>query len=137
MNGEHQEQFESILYLLELYKTSPYKEKCLNFIKNKDIDLNLRWKIFKEMPPDFLKQENYMVHFNVENKLPGGEIGWYDDMYIERYQTVSMVGLIESLEDKLTEPDLYRPEQVWPIDLINEFKEEILQKELSSFVMDW
>ena len=133
----YKEQFDNIIYTLDLMKRSPFKDTCLTFIKNTDIDLNLRWAVFKEMPEDFLKRESYQVTFKIEKKLPQKEIFWYDDFYIERYQTVKMIDLIDDLEKRLIEPDLYNAAQIWPKELIDAFKEEILQKELESFLMDW
>lgn len=122
---------------LEQYKNPSLKTDCLSFIKDKTINLNLRWSVYISMPTDFLKRESYILHFDVEKFLPTKEISWYDDFYIERNETVVMVDIIETLYDRVRNPENYDADQIWSSELIDDFKEEILQRELSCFRMDW
>lgn len=115
--------------------SSPLKEKYLNYIQDKSIALEERWKAFCEAPADWKNTDGYIVHFAVEKALKenGGEISWYDDFYIEKNETVHLINVIERLEDEIESFE----ELGWNSDLIKQFKEEILEKNLASFDYDW
>src|SRR5512139_1306993 len=113
---------------------NPLKDRFLAFIKDKDVPLDERWETFKEAPNEFLVHDLSVVTFEAEKLLPRKEIVWYDgDFYIERYQVVHMTDFIEDMcADKI---DMEEPG--WTQELVDAFKEEILQTGLGSFEYDW
>lgn len=113
------------------YKNNSLSKRYVEYIRDKSIPLNDRWEVFKEAPKDWKNQSNWVQQFEVERKL--GEISWYDDFYIEKNQTVDMVDIVERLED---DPTRFF-NKGWTLELIVEFKEEILQENISSFNYDW
>lgn len=115
--------------------SNPLKEKYLNYIQDKSIDLEERWEVFCKAPTDWKEKDSYIVHFQVEKALKanGGEISWYDDFYIEKNETIHLMNVIERLEE---ETETFE-ELGWNSELIKQFKEEVLEKNLASFDYDW
>ncbi len=123
----------SIIQEIRDYKNNSLKQRFVEYIKDVSIPLESRWEAFLEAPMDWKYQQSYVIHFQVERKLKGREISWYDDFYIEKKETVVMENIIERLEEDL---DSFS-ENGWTLELIQEFKEEILQKNIGSFDWDW
>jgi len=114
---------------IEAYKNqSELKQKYLNFIQNESNPLNERWKMFKHAPHDFKNHQNWIVHFEAESLLPSGQIVWFDDFYKDRYSTVIMTDIIDSMKEN---PNKYSKE------VVEAFRKEILQENLESFIYDW
>lgn len=117
------------------------KSQYLSIINNKSIDLDIRWETFVEAAHEFKNHEGFVQHFVVlDQKFKN--FSWYDDMDLDRYQTMSGENIISRIEDSLDDhKDGYEnslskqftdnPE--W----LSELKEEILQKNLGSFENDW
>lgn len=95
------------------------KSRFERLIAETSIPLETRWRLFCDSP-DYLKNHKTWI---VDIRLHGEEIHWYDDFYINRHQTVDMKDIVEHLEE--IDQDLAA------------FKEEILAKNLGSFVYDW
>ena len=110
------------------YKNNSIVKRYKDYINNKDIPLNDRWEVFKEAPADWKNRYYWLCQFKVENKL-SREISWSDDFYIDKHQTVDMVNIIERLED---DPTRFF-NKGWTKELIEEFKEDILQGNIGSF----
>lgn len=127
----------SILDDIISYKNSPneLKDRAISYITDGSIPLMDRWETFKEMPNDWHIHENWLQHFDSEKLLVNSEISWYDDVYVERYETVDMIELVDDrLCDRLSEdPNVYEN----PETILNAFREEIMAKNLGSFVFDW
>jgi len=100
------------------------KSEFAKFIVNKDITLADRWDLFCNTTPWFKEHEPYVVKLNWEKVH--GKIDWYDEHNTNRYALVKMEELVESMY----ECD-YSDEK------ITDMQEEILAKNLHSFVYDW
>lgn len=123
----------SILQEILDYKNCSIKHRFIEYIQDKTIPMLTRWEVFLEAPNDWKNHESYIKRFQIERKLKGKEISWYDDFYIEKHETVHMENVIERLEEDLEDFE----KKGWNKDLIAELKEEILQKNLGSFNYDW
>ena len=108
------------------------KEVFSDYIKDKSVPLEDRWEVFCAAPDDFSIHEGCQYHFDREED-DFGEISWYDDFYYDRHQTVHMESLIDKIQDKVN--DRFSPK--WNLEVLQNFKEEILSKNLKSFVNDW
>lgn len=135
----------SILDEIIEFKKCPneLKDRAIQYIADVRIPLKERWNVFKEMPYGWKNRENYIHHFDSEKLFPSGEISWYDDFYIEKYETVEMVFFVEErLTDKLLEMsdmDFDDLESLPPegLKIVDSFREEILSKNLGSFEFNW
>jgi hypothetical protein len=111
-------------------------------IKDKTIPLNDRWDLWRGAPSDLKAHDSCVVHFDIEDKV--GEISWYDDFYIERHETVDMFDLIERIREdvKYGAMDYAYTKRITKkfvecSELLDEWREEILQMNLESFEFDW
>lgn len=111
-------------------KLEDTKKDFVEYISDNSYPLGVRWDFFCDAP-DFLKNQYSSIHtFKWENT--NGEISWYDDFYCDRYATVSMDMVIDSMLDRVDEDtNNYTKES------IKELQEEILSKNLGSFINDW
>lgn len=98
------------------------------FLKNKEYSLDEKWNIFVKYGEIFGRKDGWCQRFDIEKKV---EINWFEDYNTHRRETVILSNFIEWIEENLEE----WPK--WNRDLINEFKEEILQKNLWSYRFDW
>lgn len=95
------------------------------YIADRTIPLDTRYQ-FWEFSPDCLKNQKSCIQ-NLE--LDGTEIYWFDaPLYENRGADILMTNLFDRLSE---EPDIY------PEDAVNALKEEILEKNLHSFTLDW
>lgn len=125
------------------YKKTPnaLRDRYVAFVTDATQSLDERWEVFKEAPTEWKNEKSYIEHFDAEKLLPGGEVSWYDDFYIEKYETVDMVGFVEErLIDHLMDHfdfdiDDELPEEVQVI--VDAFKCEVLAKNMASFKFDW
>ena len=128
----------NILEEIITYKngSNPLKERYIAYIANQDISLEERWEVFCEAPIDWKNDNSYVVSFDVEKSLrkKGYELSWYDDFYIEKNETVIMQEIVERIKESLDEE---LKELGWSEELLNDFKNEILAKNLGSFDYDW
>lgn len=109
-----------------------------NCLKNKDIPLEERWKVYCSVER-YLPLHDYYGTDVVNEFLK--DISFYDDLYTERHTTVYYTYLLERLGDDLGE-DEDNEECEYPTKLrfdINtaDIKEAILQSGQGGFVYDW
>lgn len=110
-----------------------------HYIVHSDIPLNVRWEAFIAAPECLKNHARYIVHFA---SLPEQTLGYDCTVHCKRYETVNVDNLIECLEERFGENEDAAEKGVEPyynmegIDLVK-LKEEILQKNLGSFVYDW
>ena len=104
------------------------KDKIADVLKDKSISLTQRWDFFAELPDYLGNHESWIQHFDSL-----GDISWYDDFGKDRYALVRMKDVVESMEDDIE----YREEQGYPQYDIAALKEEILERNIVSFVFDW
>ena len=110
----------------------PLKDSYLEFIKNKQFSLKKRWEVFCEAPKSFKEHDGWMHHFDIEKKV--GEMSWFDGpFYYDRRMDIKTESIIERLYDHLDDEEPTR----WTEELIQELQEEILEKNLGSFTLDW
>jgi hypothetical protein len=102
------------------------KQSFESYITNSNETLENRWKVFKLAPLELKNHESYIVHFDAEKMVNGGEIIWFDDFYFERYETIKTVRVIELMNEK-----------GYKKNIIDAFKQEILELNLGSFKYDW
>lgn len=100
-------------------------EYLTKYIKNKSIPVDERWELFKQNSERF-PIHTWILHFE---ELEKNDIEYYDTFGYERYTTVDICDMIESLDDDFNSDDD-------DIDF-NKLKEEILQRGYSRFVLDW
>lgn len=115
-------------------------ELYCEFIEDKTIPLHERWELFCQAPNMFKDHETYLHTFNIEKKY--GEISWLDHFYIDKYQTVNMINIIRDLQSQLNPKLKFKSRgfEQCPFktqEAIDDFKEEILENNLGSFINDW
>jgi len=103
------------------------KNRYVKFVTDESIPLAERWEVFKEAPGSFKNHQNYIVHFDSEKLMPGGEVSWYDDFYLEKYETMDMFSFVE---DRLVDEDV-------EAGIVDAWRQEILRMNLGSFKFDW
>ena len=115
------------------------KEDFARVIADTELPLEERWDLFVKAP-DFLKEYKGWVE---DFKAFPCEITWYDDFNKERHETVDTVSIVESIvEDvKYSGGDFEKSKLCTRLgitpDVLVALKEEILSKNLGSFVYDW
>lgn len=102
-------------------------EELKEWVKDKSIPLEERWEVF--VKSELGERISYYEQFEgVESD------GYYDNYYIEKYQTVTTGQLFE-IASKPTytnkEPELNTQEQK------DSFREDVLDKFIKSFENDW
>lgn len=112
------------------------KPEYVLYIKDRTIPLEERWNVFQHMP-EFMKQSGGWVEYIPI--LEDSGIEWYDDFYIDRYQTVELNKIIERIKEELDDEykgDLYEKIKDIP-NLVDEIKEWVLENNIYSFINDW
>lgn len=122
----------TLLEEFEALKRSPNElhARYVDYIADQNVPLDDRWAVFCAAPSDWKVHEGYIQHFDAEKLAPGGEISWYDDFFIEKYQTVDMVDWLSDIRYCGNGED-------WTDEAINAFKDEVMQLNLGSFKFDW
>lgn len=100
------------------------------YIKDSTIPLSERWSFFVASPNYVKEQDTYIHTFKWESTHGGLE--WYDNFYCDRYANVTMEQIIDTMYDRVDEAN-----NNWNFINIAELQEEILSKNLGSFVNDW
>lgn len=113
------------------------KQAFVTYIKDKSIPLEERWKTFGAAPFEFKNQDSSVVYFKVENTLSEGEIVWYDDFNIEKYETVEMFQFINRQIEDLASPYRDKNKEQFTLEFFTAFKEEVLDKNMHSFKFNW
>lgn len=130
-------------------KRRKLEDHYLELIVNKEIDLATRWNIYLNAPHEFKNHEYCTCDFIVLDKKVRG-FSWYDNMYLEKNQTITGERIIERIEQLMRN---YENDQEYLApgsnketigkqfsnnpQLLDELKEEILEQNLGSFVYDW
>lgn len=97
------------------------KSDLKNFVVDKSYPLNERWDLFIES--DLGEHTNYYAEFEGINSDR-----YYDDFYIEKYETVQVKYLLKrGIEKQILDSD-YK---------INMFKEDVLTQFIKSFEYSW
>lgn len=130
---------EQITQRINDYINDPIVNDYKQFITLKNVPLAERWSVFKMAPISWKDAQSWIMNFEIEQKLDC-EIDWFDEFYFERRETVNMIDFVERLQWEL-EYDGGPSEKMkrggWTKELIEEFMEEIMQKNLGSFDLDW
>lgn len=100
------------------------------WIIDKSIPLEERWNLWKDSPEELKNECQWVEDFTIS----GRGISWYDDFYKERCETVYLSDLIHNMQRDFNEPVCLKKYTQADID---DFKEQILAKNLLSFVYDW
>lgn len=96
-------------------------QKVKSFCQNKEHPLSDRWNLF--IGSDLGKYKEFYIEFEGINSDR-----YYDDFYIEKYETVEVKYLLErGIEEQILDSD----------DKINAFKEDVLKQFIKSFKFDW
>lgn len=98
------------------------RKHFLDFIRNAQIPLNLRWDIY-------LKHGEMLLSINTYSFEPDG-IDWnkytlFDDFYCDKYATMTVDSMTEQIEQNEFEVDWIK------------YKESWLQKGIWGFINDW
>lgn len=97
-------------------------KSCLYYMQDSELPLEQRWDIFTQIH-QFLPTKSYYMSFD----SLGNAWSWYDDMYVEKYQTVDLIRFAERVHDN----------KKWEHIDFNALKEEILACGYGSFINDW
>jgi len=108
--------------VIELYKPS-----FEAYIKDKSVPIEDRWASFLTAPYSIKEHECY----GTDLLLDGKDINWYDDFGVERYQTVTADLILDWLYGREDDDGAVISDTV-----INDMKEQILQKNLGGFEYD-
>ncbi len=101
---------------------SVLKERFETWLKDKSIPVDERWDLWLRAPSEIKNHSSFIEHF----KFRGEEISWYDDFYEQKGATVMLENVIESIAEDEEE-----------IEPINNLKDQILERNLESFIYDW
>ncbi len=122
-------------------ETKKTKDAVELIIFDKKLPLDQRWEFWLKVPEDAKNNKGWIEHFRWEQQLPGRRVSWYDEFYIDRHQTVIMEEIVDRVEENIAyaaqNPDDVSIRETWTQEMLDDFKEEILEKNLYSFVMDW
>lgn len=114
------------------------RDRYVAYISDTSVPLENRWELFCEAPHDFKNHNYWIVNFSAQATIPECNINW-DDFYFERHETIEMDNfvdeeLLDCLECLIEDGELTEDGMA---SIVTAFKEEILQKNLGSFVFDW
>lgn len=113
-------------------------------ITDKTVDLDTRWDFFINSPEEFKNHDNYICDFDaIEKNIPN--FTWYDDMNLEKYETLTMQSMVDKFYDKAISYNTYEYAKKDPIgkmvaenpQFMIELKEEILEQNLGSMKHNW
>jgi hypothetical protein len=100
------------------------------FVKDKSIPLCTRWAIF--VYSELGDHESYIVHWgNIDDDwlTPDGPY------YVSKYETIETEDIVEWLQNDFMDFKPISPEE--HLELVNAFKEEVLEKFIKSYEYDW
>ena len=111
--------------IVELQNEMKYvRQDIEEYIQNKDIHLDNRWNLYKEMPNEIKKYSDSVLHFDSLNMI--NEILDYGYGYTELWRYYDLVAIYNMIE-KDEHIDLVATE------LLNKLKEEFLQSEYQGY----
>lgn len=99
------------------------KNEYLAIIRDENLSLEDRWSVFAKMPMSLKEVDSYIHHFDFESTF---NVSWFDDFYVDRYQTVNMVTIVDQLDGDEDKAEL-------KIAIMT----ECIRDNLGGFVMDW
>lgn len=110
----------------------------LSIIKDKNIDLEERWAVFKKAPVELKIYQNSVLDLDVFQEVDS-DFNWKSNFDIEYYELCDLVNIVQRLETKVKQAKgktiskkLVKAFYKNP-ELFNALKEEILQKNVGSF----
>lgn len=121
------------------------KDVFKEVITDQTYPLNERWSFWCKAPM-FLKEEEWFIqHFDIEEENEICWIEWFDAPYYkEKHQTINLASFIHDIEWDIKyaneHPEYKEGQKESPWSdrvLLDRFKEEILSKNIGSFVLDW
>lgn len=138
---------------------NPLKEQFETVIKDTSIPLAQRWELFAMTPSEMnLKNSQSSIqHFQVLDEFNkkyykgkyARDFNWFDEYGSDRHQEIYLVEFIDdfvmdyfydldsSEEERVYDGDCMMSEFVKDVKRIDALKEEILQRNLGSFILDW
>lgn len=109
------------------FKIAEVKREFVQYILNTEIPLEERWEFFKTAPGYLKEHQSWVQHFKV---LDDNGVEFYDDLGLEKYETVATWSLVDRVLDCTSEGR-------FPNVKVNELKEDILSRNLGSFCNNW
>ena len=125
-------QFETIQFLFQTAgKIMEITSKIEEFVKNQANPLEERIWVWENCPEAFTQVDSYYISAEY---LDGTEISWYDDFYVEKYETVDCRELKEcgKFSDWDSELKSVVKENEW-----NHFRQQCMDKGVFRFKFDW
>lgn len=104
------------------------KQQLLSFITNKDIDLDVRFEAWEKAPVTMKEHKGYTETFA---GLPDDYIMYDGCVHADRYLTVTINDILAAATGHYSEEAILSPENIIL------FKEDVLAKNVVSFVYDW
>lgn len=108
------------------YATQSFEGDFKTYIKDKDIPLDERWRVYERVIENDLYYKCKSSYWDIEKY--DKHLCLHDDLCFERYQTIALPCLLERLVDCLGEDKE---------DLIHNIQEEFLASGYTHFVYDW
>jgi hypothetical protein len=112
-------------------EASSLKKRVREAFSDKTIPLQDRWSVWVDLP-DIVKEEFWrIIRFPIEDRV--GSI----TEHFDRRDTIHLPDYVADLESNL---EWFRQRSMpynWTQELIDEFKEQILEQNLVQFVVDW
>jgi hypothetical protein len=126
-------QFETIQFLFQTAdKISEITAKIEEFVKNQSNPLEERIWVWENCPEAFTQVDS--CYMDAEY-LDGTEVSWYDDFYVERYETVDCRELKE--RDKFSDWDSELKKYIVKEEEWKHFRQQCLDKGVFRFKFDW
>jgi len=111
----------NVMYTSMLKHVDDVRQNLERVLQDKSLTLEYRWQVFCEAPSMVKNHEPYIHTFNWESMHRDKEILGWDR---SKFETIKTESIVYSMMDNEL-PD------------IDDVKEEILAKNLGSFVYDW
>lgn len=112
------------------------KEAIQEYLTNKAIPLEDRWELFKKAKL-FQNHDSWSVTFKSLEPIGGNDIFGPDGpIYADRHQEIYTIDMVSNFEHDMAKPYQEFHHKLTR-ELIDNFKEEILAKNLGSFTFDW
>jgi hypothetical protein len=106
-----------------------------SYIADKSVPLEERWIAFVNAPDDLKLKDSGTDMFDA---LPDDFIMYDGPIHAERYQTITSKFIVFKIQEVQNKPeDYYRNPEIFLSVNLDELKEEILLKNLSSFEYGW
>lgn len=100
-----------------------------SYIKDKNVPLEDRWEVYSTLPAHYFDESRWVMDYD----FAGTDIVWHDDLYMEKYETVDNLVIIERIENKLEYEKLNGGTE----EDILQLKEDMLQSGIRRWTYDW